>query len=96
MLLLLTRAKTQQAVLLKLQRHQPARSVKHPEELSRTQDSLNRLQKWSKNSKMKFNTTKYKESHLDFKRNLQLHKTIKSKNARLATEKDVKVTVTIN
>lgn len=83
-LLLVTRPKTQQVVLLKLQKHQPARTVKHPEELSRTQDGLNRLEKWSKPSKIKFNTAKYKESCLDFKRNLQMHKTIKSRNARLA------------
>lgn len=75
-LLLQTRAKTQQLVLLKLQR-QLARSVKHPEELSRIQDGLNRLEKWSKPSKIKFNTAKYKESHLDCKRNLQMHKIIK-------------------
>lgn len=43
MLLLLTRAKTQQVILLKLQRHQPARSVKYPEELSRTQDGLKKI-----------------------------------------------------
>lgn len=81
--LLLTRVKTQQAVLLKLQTHQPARSVKHSEELSRTQDGLNKLEKWSKISKIKFNTAKYKESHLDFKRNPQMHKT-KRKNIRPA------------
>lgn len=57
---------------------------------------LNILKKWSKTTTVKFNTAMYKESHLGFKRNLQMHKTIESKNARLAAKKDVKVTVTIN
>jgi len=35
--------------------------VKYSKELSRTQDGLNKLEKWSKISEMKFNRARYKE-----------------------------------